>query len=324
MRTALAALLILATAAAAAPPPTTQSLEQRMIELAPMLSIDDPQTKSLDVQMVMNTGTTQMLFRGLYEGPDRHAIYISDPRDGTPLCIVVDDRIIIYDPIEGVLRVAENGTASLELKAQDDELHFNFGFDRKSQKSWLIAIDLASIVRGGQGSAVEDLGSGIYGLRQRGSEEASQLYAIIDPRRTCPYLRVELIRDGKPAITIDPLTRNEPIDQTAFSIPSNQKLAEHIPIEPGMANGILAVARGPQVFAQILLARIAPDDHVLRANLDRNWPIRVDWEKVRKNDARFAPILRELFPLATAAPSGSGASTKPAAVSNDPAAPSAQ
>lgn len=322
MRTALPALLILATAAVAAPPATTQSLEQRMIDLAPVLSIDDPQTKSLDVQMVIGGGKQQMMVRALYGGDGESALYISDPTDGTPLLVIAGGRLIAYDPIDGVLRTADNASASLHIRQEGKEFKFDIGFaarrSDKPPKPWTMKVDLASIVKRSDRSDVQDLGGGTYGLRQRG--EKSILYAAIDPERSCPYLRLE-ITDGKgEGIVLDPVRRNEPVDPSAFAPPTRDELAKRIPVREWPGDGILARAEGMQAMMLIILARIYADDPKMRAELRQNWVTRVNWAKVKENDEKFAPILGELFPLATAAPSGSGATTKPAAVSNDPAA----
>jgi hypothetical protein len=319
----LICLLSAAACASAAPPAppaaTTQSLEQRMIDLAPVLSIDDPRTKSLDVQAKIDTGGPQFFARALYEAPDRHAIYFSDPRDGTPLCIVAEDRLIIYDPIDGVLRVAEKMSGALTLAVLDGKLNLNFGFQPLDKQPWAIKFDVPSLLENVRTTAVEDLGGGIYGLRQR-TPSGRLLYAAIDPRRPCPYLRLEMLSGEKGGLFIDPIRRNEPIDPAAFDVPSNAQLGRRMPVKPFPGDGFFGRIRASHAFMQILSARFAVDDPQLRANLGPNEAARIDWAKVKANDAKFAPVLRELFPLATAAPSGGAApATKPASDSNGPA-----
>jgi hypothetical protein len=237
--------------------------------------------------------------------------------------------MILYDPIDGILRVSESASGSLDVRQKGDELSLNFGFSinekGKDPKPWAVTVDLASVLARSRDTVVHELGDGTYGLRVRGHKEPMMLLAAIDPRRPCPYLRMELASDEKATLVFDPLTRNEPVDPAAFDVPANANLSKHIPVKPWRSEGLLATARGAQVFMQVVLARLAIDDAQWRAKLDKSWVTRVDWDKVKANDAKLAPVLRELFPLAIAAPSGGGgattrpAATKPASHSNRPA-----
>jgi len=297
-------LIILASAGLVhAQPATTQPVAvEPLIALAPKLSLGDPQAKSLDVQMVLSAGATRLQIRALYEAPDRHAMYVGDARDGTPIGVVNDSIAIFYDPVDGALRVADGKTGELRCQQVEDKLNLKFGFN-KPEQAWALDVDLVSVLKAERADAIE-LGHGLMGLRQRG-RKGGILYCVIDPRSPNPYLRAELqAPDGAQAIVLDPILRDAPIDPMAFELPDREALAKTFTVKELDSKNIFGGLGGMQALTRLIMLRVAAGDPEEEKKLEKSLATRVDWKVVRENDQKLGPQVRALFPFATAQPRG--------------------
>jgi hypothetical protein len=293
-------MFLVVSSTAWAAPATAQSLEQKLIDMAPVLSSGDKAIQSLDLQVVLSLPQGPPLsIRTLYKAPDRFAAYVCDARDGTPLFAAAQGRMLMYDPGEGALR--ETKSAPQFEFVQKEKLSLNFGWSADKPPS--VLMDLSSLIRAAVKSSARELGGGRYLLTQttrRGNVQESE----IDQARAFGFTRVRLVN----AMELYPLRVNEPIDESLLSLPPAEKLQSEFTVLTWPAPIAEANAQGIQAFAQLAVIRMAALNPQEQAKLGQKLP-GVDWEKVRSNDARYAPRLRELFPGAMVA---EPASTKPA------------
>src|SRR5260370_42492361 len=89
----------------------------------------------------------RLRFRALYRAPNRFALLVSDPADGTPLVFCSDRKMFLYDPVSPTLFYSENASFSLRLLSTKGNLSFSYTYLLYSSRNHDISLDLRSVVR---------------------------------------------------------------------------------------------------------------------------------------------------------------------------------
>jgi hypothetical protein len=284
--------------ATSATAPATQAAAQRLINLAPRLSNADPATRSFDTLVTLGPDLLGLSIRAIYQAPDRYACYVFDPSDGTPIVVVADNKLLAYDPADGVLLWGNNASAKLTLEFAEKKLNLDFDYnahEKPPAKSCNFVIDIKSLAQAPAESQVRP-GPGRTSVLRRISKRGTIMQFLIDVDASPPVQQVRMMSpDGRIALAIDPVRLNQAIDPRLFSMPSRKSLEKDFVVKDVPGEGIFAQLKGAKSQLQALMIPLAQKDAELRAKIDKAMPHLIDWAQVAKNDKIMAPKLRTLF-----------------------------
>jgi len=290
----------------AAPARVGDPSAEDLLRLAPFVTSSDVDCRSIEVRGFLKADGARVKFRAIYRAPNRHALFISDGRDDTPIFSASDRKLCLYDPVRSVVLYATDTISSFHMVESDNCWIFNFSWAglAKKEDSSKISLDTKTLFRGRpQAYEAVKTGKGKYRLT-RILEKGSLLVSRVDLALKQPYKEIELFgnfnRDYH--LRIDKLVIDGPLEDLDFAFPSKDTLSAKIAVKDYYpADGMLANFDGFESTFRACEARLAAIRPELRESITAP-DSAIDWDEVRKNDDVFSRVLKDLIPSRTKTP----------------------
>src|SRR5262245_43115085 len=115
-----------------AAPPTTMPATSPSHPLADLLpripaNLGEADLKSFDVVGQAHVPGFPLRFRIAQTAPGKRLLYLDYASDGVPVMVAVNDDVVIYDAVSGVIRRIKGARPHLDLSATEDKLNFGAG-----------------------------------------------------------------------------------------------------------------------------------------------------------------------------------------------------
>jgi len=270
---------------------------QQLIELAPKFSFDDRDMRTLRFAGTLTAGYANVVFDLAYQLPGRYALRVSDGKDGTPILLAADGRLLIYDAAERQVVVSAKDRVAIDFVAavKGDELKLAWGLDTRENARNTADIDLKPLVVGLNGPKAHREADGTFTLTGRTKTQTSTVTARVDPAKKCPYTRMDCITvKGDVQIHFTEVSRDEAIPPARWRFPLVDALRRRLLVvnwddlsETGVKNAI-AAAMGLSFAYRAAIGH--PD---VRPDWEREHGP-VDWDRARQEDAAFSAEIRSL------------------------------
>jgi hypothetical protein len=133
------------------------------------------------------------------------------------------------------------------------------------------------------------------------SKQGSKVKAYITPsRKEGPYTRVELYgpENDNPFLVLDEIILNQPLAATRFTFPREKLLASALPIKQFSNNAPVNTLLSIGMFVRGIMARLVltdPDDSSFKSVVEKMSKRSIDWDELKRNDAKTGAILRSVF-----------------------------
>ncbi|MFO1523587.1 MAG: hypothetical protein U1G05_16450 [Kiritimatiellia bacterium] len=273
---------------------------------------------------LLDGGPVSLRFTVSGQQPDRIALRLDDPRDGTPVLVAAGRSAMLYDPVSSevlVMNVRPSFTLRMDTPAPDsdeakkdpDAHTLNFGFflnspDGKELKPTVI--DIPSILAGAAPPlrAAPD-GAGRY-LLEGWSKRGNRLAARVEPaRREGAFTRLELFdretSPTEPVLLLDEILINPALPDDLFHLPEQALLDSKLPVRRLENTGGLRdmVSLGTMIRAVMFRVALAGRaDEKIRSRLEALALKKLDWDAVERADRAAGQVLKSIFAAKPAAP----------------------
>ncbi len=292
----------------AQPKPTARTPDEAAA-LVPVIKGIDGRIQSLALRMSFAPDEPLYNLSLMIDKPDRCTLIVRDGIDETPLLLVADGHVLIYDlPGQGISLL--DGQPSFVLTDNGKKLNLGFGFvaGAKAPEFDRILIDLPSVInKASNHRQLVPMGPSKFKLSGQ-TEMESRVVADIDPALPCPLTRLEIYRKGiaHPELRIGQLDINQPLPPHVVHFPDLGELSKHLNVE--RHEGALdrqAYAQQMAKIAMTLAYRRAIRHPEQRTIVAQKLPPAVDWDVLKQKDAQISSELKSLV-------GGPGATTQPA------------
>jgi hypothetical protein len=271
-----------------------------LIKLAPAISSTDRSYQSIAVSGSMKGERIHLRFLAIYQAPDRHAFLITDGADGTPLILVAEHQMLIYDPVRPAVLRMKNARSQLMLRkvGNESKLNYTFGASSRESESSELTLDFRSTceVPAVEERAVKD-GEGRYRLFRTCAEGATSVYSV-DRSRKMPYTGLKTFpKDSHEAsLSIDRIEVDVVLKDEEFRLPDMARLAEKIAIDDPMSGGFMHGVGGVATMTRAYEARLGANHPGVRKSVRFAGLKGIHWDQVRENDRKFSTLMKELLP----------------------------
>lgn len=277
--------------------------------LVPVIKCIDGRVQSLALRMSFAPDEPLYNLALMVEKPDRCTLVVRDGIDQTPLLLVADGHVLIFDLAGQGISVLD-GEPSFVLSDNGPKLNLGFGFvaGAKAPEFDHILIDLPSIInKASKHRQLIPMGPSKFKLSGE-TELESRVVADIDPALQCPLTRLEIFAKGAahPELRIGQLDINQPMPPHVVHFPDLGDLNKHLTVE--RHEGALerqAYAQQMAKIAMTLAYRRAIRHPEQRAIVFQKLPPAVDWDALKQKDAAISSELKTLV-------GSPGAGTQPA------------
>jgi len=276
--------------------------------LVPVIKGIDGRIQSLALRMSFAPDEPLYNLSLIIDKPDRCTLIVRDGIDETPLLLVADGHVLIYDlPGQGISLL--DGQPSFVLADNGKKLNLGFGFiaGAKAPEFDRILIDLPSVIeKASKHRQLIPMGPSKFKLSGE-TELESRVVADIDPALPCPLTRLEIYRKGiaHPELRIGQLDINQPLPPHVVHFPDIGELSKQLNVE--RHEGALdrrAYAQQMAKIAMTLAYRRAIRHPEQRTIVAQKLPPAVDWDVLKQKDVQISSALKSLV-------GGPGAATQP-------------
>ncbi|HEY1068579.1 MAG TPA: hypothetical protein VGE52_20815, partial [Pirellulales bacterium] len=212
---------------------------EELIALTPVLDTSTDKYKSFEVAGRVGVSeekddAASFKFRMLYRAPDRYRLEVTDGADDTPLVIISDQKLIIYDPIGNAVLYSEKFTTDFALRQEGKGVSVKWQWNGGSpmEHPTKFFIDLKAMADGDAKSReVTKLADGEYRVHTI-TQLGNTLITDVTLNQTCPCKKIEhLEKDtGRQSFVMDVIAVNLDIPDQRFAMPSREKLAEKMEV----------------------------------------------------------------------------------------------
>jgi hypothetical protein len=285
---------------------------EALLNLAPRISLEEKTISTFEIKGTFDVRGVKLRFMVSGKQPDQLELRVLDPRDKTPVMAGLGDSFMLYDPVSSdvtigratsifTLGVEKDTEKASEANPDAKKVVMYFGVDSKKDTSKLTIVNihslLAALITPLDVQTKDNTSFVLSGVTKKGSK----VKAYITPsRKEGPYTRVELYQAGndKPFIVLDEIILNQPLAATRFVFPREKLLASALPTKQlsgnELDNTILSVGmlvRG--IMARLVLA--GADDSNFKSGVEKMSMRSLNWDEMKKNDAKNGAILRSIF-----------------------------
>ena len=246
------------------------------------------------------------------QAPNQFSMLVSDPTDGTPIAFCSGRKVFIYDPVGPTVYYSEDAVFTINLTCTRTEFKFDFRYwTVPNGVRHRIFLDFPSVLLMGSEPSAEGAAV-LNAVATRGPNEFELIRTFpgtrhsqtfqVDLIRECPYAAAAFSYDGVTPLCFDRLILNHTLGDGNFSFPTKRRLRGAVPVKDITADP----ERAKEVNWDYVFRRAA----VVRGAINRAGPpgapeipgLALDWDRVRKNDKRYAKALRDLVPATLRAP----------------------
>jgi hypothetical protein len=276
--------------------------------LAPVISSADATCRSVALAGCLRTDRHSSLkFRAFYKAPDRHALLIVDGADGTPLLFAADNKLFLYDPVEGVVHFSDDARTDLAIVFRNRSLSFSFLHHFKEHRRGSMLVDVKSLLQdpaypipldtSTAVDQVEPAGNRRYKVVRTFEGSKDRVSARVDLDLASPYTAVELFVDGdsEPVFSVDKIAINGPLRDDDFAFPAREDLARGLVVKDVEGVRIPDSLSGAAMVAKACHTRSAIDLPRIRDSLRFPGHSNIDWEKLGLEDRQASKKLKDVM-----------------------------
>lgn len=306
MNTLLCALLLTGqpgtTSAKTEPQPP---LVSDLVEHAPVFDTRSPKIKTLEVGAVFSIeDRAEAAYYASYAAPDHYMLVIRDQRDGLPLMVVSEGKLLLYDPVRGAVLYLEPMAMEFDIRRAQNQMFWGGRLKDGSGETSRICLDFHSLLEPDQLERWDDsvhqakpVGSDRYRVaRRRGDLTLTVDFDTTDHSliRAC---EARSPTQRSPLCRLTRLSVNRPPSRPPCRIPSKQELQAVIPVID-LTGLKLTQAQKDQIGVsaafEACIARTVALDPRSRAVFTNPKIQKLDLKTVRANDQKLSPLLKKL------------------------------
>jgi hypothetical protein len=309
------------------PPPTTQPQPPHLawLERAPAFRSGDP--RPFQLRLDIEDPVSHFVADVSWAPPNRRCIILRDRADDLPLMIAVDGQVWMYDPIGGqILLIRAEPEALLTPAGAHLQLRWGIRADFPDPASFTtIDLDLPGVLNAlasdhPQGWSADP--GGRTAIFTGPTALASIDLGAAGPGTLESFsLQLRMTANRRTVVTIDQVVRDQP--PPAWHRPLDQDaLARQLPVTrvadaaklPPAAQTKLADFKTFLTGGAVFNLRALLHNDPLRRAFEKNSPVKIDFDEMRKNEARLSPAWRAallaqgytLLPSTSPSPHGKG------------------
>jgi hypothetical protein len=310
-----------ASSAESAQPPAVE-----VIKLAPTVASSDGKHRRIKIRGYWKErGVFDHTFLVLYQAPDRFAFCLADAADGTPIALVVNNRLFMYSALDGALLFVSSARFDYAFTMAEGKYSHGFWIERSNpSKPSTVLVDARSLLNGDSTRQLVTRGEGGTLRLTCETRRGSMLLAVVDRSRLCPFVQLGVLADGarEPRLLIQELLIDGDVSDSWPSLPSTESLATKIQLRDLSREGLFEKVSFMWLANRALWSRLGLRQMEAREYYEDSFRTRVDWRKVEARDRKISPVVRELLGSFGEFQRGCNGSS-PAALPRAPAEPSA-
>jgi hypothetical protein len=235
-------------------------------------------------------------FRIAQTDPGTRLLYLAYASDGVPIMVSVNDDLVMYDAVTGVVRRIKGARPHLDWNATADTVNFGAGINISEKKppGVLANIDFHSTLKFGVAdNAKFDRVAGFERVRSTG-KQGTILQLLLDRDQPMPLTRVELFSPKEePILVFSRITTDQPVDWS-LKLPDDEAFEKAMTTRVYQKNSILDNAALSLAFLRSVSYRLALGDPSMRPQVEK-FTGKIDWDARIKQDAEIAAPLIKLF-----------------------------
>jgi len=285
-----------------APVPDAQAL----LKSIPVLTEKNEKLASLLLDLRLQTGKTFGVKAHLaYRKPDDCALTMTDAA-GTPIMVVAEDRMLLFDSVQqevfALVTKRTHGVRIFSDAAQ--EAKFKIGVltedEERAGKSCL-HVDVASFFNG-LVKTTRATRRDKHVVLSATSPRGSLVRAVLDPSKPfpCSGFTIRAKGEKKPFVTVG-IRANARVGPGDFVLPDLEVLRKHVDVRefpPAAGRKITMMADRLKMCMMLAEVRATPDTPEARAELERRFNQKIDWDAVKAFDRKAAEAYREAMKAA--------------------------
>ena len=278
---------------------------------APIIDSKSTNIKSLEVEGSFSVDdAARMNFHASYLAPDHFTFEATDARDGLPLLVHSEGKLLAYDPLRGGVYHMNDSRIRLYLFVRNHRLYISFAFmtithnDRKSrilldfpsllrptflqgfgdsiQKADLAGPDFYRVVRIAPGGTIMPAETVMKVDFDRADHSCIRNFEIIEKTRQFPHIRLTRV------------AVNQPIRHRPLQLPARAELNATIPVlAVRSSRENAAVVPDPVLICVVRSVALQPESRILFKDM-KEFLDTLDFDAVRANEQRLAPLIRQL------------------------------
>jgi hypothetical protein len=272
-----------------------------LIALAPVARSTDAGCKSIEAGIrIFNPEThIEWKLRVLYRAPGRYALILRDGTDDTPVFWVADHQVLVYDPVVPAILYGSGVRTDFTLFADAESFKCSWSLETGKTPLHGIVLDIKSLFSGpAEGDEVAKTGDGAYRLTR--TKGACSIVAHVDTGRGQSYTNTDIrFRHTGEVVSVEKLVIDGALGDEEFAFPEKDRLAAKVAVKEYLGGDldknmkdILFLTRSLFKGTRVRLAAKRPE---LRSKMDFSDCPGIDWDAVKKSDAIYSHVLKDLI-----------------------------
>lgn len=234
-----------------------------------------------------------------YRAPDDFALRIDGSNDHEPLIFFRDDQLLVYNAAEGTALCAAGLKFDFVLRYAEGFLKHRFAVEpaeRRGGAQSTLVLDLPSLFPSGSDRTTRTPSERGEFRLTRTTDGGQRFVALINPRLRCPFRWIAYYgkRSSEPDFTIHEISVGEDAIDDLPAFPPRDRLAGKVEVEDAAQRGEIQ-ANIPVFIAMAMDGRVAVKHAHERAEYERRYGAKIDWDRAVLRDRAISESLREIL-----------------------------